>query len=570
MEDYMDCLTDAEFKDVLALNRKYGYGLSTGKLLQLTDLFEKASEENDIKTQGKIFARLEDANFHYENGFLAKGDFDGLRRQLNEEKDRLLLRPYPKREEGKDYPFSLKSVSKVITGNNSVMVTYSVDGNEAQAFFPVPKEKVFGALVSDAGRDEVVKDAVALFGESDLGLGEKSDVTKENPVVRSLYDFVKYRTGMGMGGFQIDDAVKEELAQCSDGKEVSDTLDDLLEKGVLDYDSDTKNCVGNYLLVESFYEPDGRAEEKRKWREVSKDDEFVYEKEYPVGKVVLHPVPATEFTYSAVLETVGDDGKVKKENIGKSVLPMVMQWSDSYCAHKHELGKEEEKKTPKPKKEKSARDEIPQELKSLVVAVSRNIMDNLRYHRMEKDDTGNYIPVSTGTFVQMAKDRIASYRKGRKSIITLASWECQPFEIRPLYRKATLDAAKENRVMLNADVVRVAVAEATGKNKLWFTSHRLYPDSVTVDEKKVLRVELLGTPKGERQYLVLPEKWTKKTKTGEYYVSCPATAILEMETKQRAGGRREHVTAFEIEGRLDLLKNKDHIRPHYNKEQDGR
>ena len=80
-----EMLTDHERNEIYALNAKYNYTLSSFRLLQMTDEYEQAAKNFDVKTMAKIYARLEDLNFHNENGYLLVGNYQGLRDKVKKE-----------------------------------------------------------------------------------------------------------------------------------------------------------------------------------------------------------------------------------------------------------------------------------------------------------------------------------------------------------------------------------------------------------------------------------------------------------------------------------------------------
>lgn len=221
----------------------------------------------------------------------------------------------------------------------------------------------------------------------------------------------------------------------------------------------------------------------------------------------------------------------------------------------------------KQQKRESSRMSVSKEERKAIIEISNEVLNKLRYHRVEKDTMGNLNPVETGTFEEMAKRRMEEYKKKNNSFIFLAGREYQPKEFRGYFIKAQASLA-DGFVPKADDIVRLAVQERTGKEKMWFTSHRLYPNSVSSlsqYRQDVYRVEMTGTEIGERQYLLLPSKYMRKTKTGEHYISCPVSAVLELETKRKQGGKRQHVTVLQVESRLDLQRNATHIRPHFEK-----
>lgn len=79
-----DILTEEEKDFQQMLNRRNGYGISSGMLKRMTRQFEAAAAAvpQDTKTMAKITYRLNAINFHHEVGMLMSGEFRELREEL--------------------------------------------------------------------------------------------------------------------------------------------------------------------------------------------------------------------------------------------------------------------------------------------------------------------------------------------------------------------------------------------------------------------------------------------------------------------------------------------------------
>lgn len=77
-------MTQKDYKQISALNAKYGWGFSKQMLMNLLRRYRKAYEAGDERSMAMMEERLTDANFHTECGLLADKDFEGFKRVVKE------------------------------------------------------------------------------------------------------------------------------------------------------------------------------------------------------------------------------------------------------------------------------------------------------------------------------------------------------------------------------------------------------------------------------------------------------------------------------------------------------
>ena len=577
-----EMLTDHERNEIYALNAKYNYTLSSFRLLQMTDEYEQAAKNFDVKTMAKIYARLEDLNFHNENGYLLVGNYQGLRDKVKKEFVEWNLKIPKERPKMAER----QKITSIVPSHeeNAALVTYTFNRTEGtksvryegQSYVHIPPEK--GSLDSMT-EAEFTTAATQVFRLTTVPSGDKRDISKvTNPVIRTLYDVAKHAAENGIEQVVLSPVSTKDpkknstllcdlYAQFPDNPLVDSTVNDLLERGVLGYDTEEKRPVCNHLLLDRYYEPYDRSRSKLAWFEQEgKEKNLTYRMEGMTVSVSMTKEEGSQYRYNVTAEEQRSDAPAVTVPKGKFVLPLAVEEVKAYCKDKR-LQMEEEA-VRKKEKEKELKAGLTDEVKQTIIETAKDVLTRLKYHRVEEDKEGNFVPVATGNYDEMKKQQSNLYRNGVKSFVFLAYHMYQPKDLQPLFRQAIVAAGKENRVVMKDDIVRAAVYEKTGKQKMWYTSHRLYPPSVTMERRsdhKMYRLELTGTEKGIREYVTVPEKWMRTTTTGEKYLSCPVTAVLELERKQKSGGKTEQVIPFEFSERLDLLKNKEHIRPHFER-----
>lgn len=77
-------LTQKDYKQIVALNAKHGWGFSKQMLMNLLCRYKKAYEAGDERSMAMMEERLTDANYHTECGLLADKDFEGFKRAVKE------------------------------------------------------------------------------------------------------------------------------------------------------------------------------------------------------------------------------------------------------------------------------------------------------------------------------------------------------------------------------------------------------------------------------------------------------------------------------------------------------
>lgn len=73
-----DILTDKDMERAYRENRKNGWGFSLDQLMRLI----YTHEHGDAHRKAYIEYRLTDANFHYECGLLAQGEYEKCRKSV--------------------------------------------------------------------------------------------------------------------------------------------------------------------------------------------------------------------------------------------------------------------------------------------------------------------------------------------------------------------------------------------------------------------------------------------------------------------------------------------------------